>query len=146
MLESRPASLHAHLEELNFSIVAQKRALASSERERIQVLGQLNRYYDPLTRLPPEITAEIFTHCLHTSDDVCNRMTTAPILFLRVCRSWNKLARKIPALWSSLSIIRYRQASLDRYSHHVCCWIDRARARPLSLTFVGSAGEEIGAI
>ncbi|KAJ7685705.1 hypothetical protein DFH06DRAFT_1159175 [Mycena polygramma] len=53
-------------------------------------------------RLPVELTAEFFLHCLPENDFVVPRSTTAPLLLCHTVRRWRNIALATPRLWSSL--------------------------------------------
>ncbi|KAJ7493412.1 hypothetical protein B0H11DRAFT_2006298 [Mycena galericulata] len=55
--------------------------------------------------LPPELTSEIFLHCL--PDDtkfILPEPASAPLLLCRICRQWRRIALATPGLWASLYI------------------------------------------
>ncbi|KAJ7685693.1 hypothetical protein DFH06DRAFT_49024 [Mycena polygramma] len=84
-------------------------------------------------RIPPEILAEIFMHCLPPRTSRPN-VVRAPLLLCGICRRWRDIALFTPALWSSLGI------DLDALStenvHGMVfyqIYLSRARGAPLSL-------------
>ncbi|KAJ7457065.1 hypothetical protein FB451DRAFT_1275835 [Mycena latifolia] len=77
--------------------------------------------------IPPEITAEIFAHCLPSSP--CRpEIDTAPLLLGRICRDWRSIALDSPELWASLEI-----DGVDVFVDLVEIWLSRARNFPLTL-------------
>ncbi|KAJ7439112.1 hypothetical protein FB451DRAFT_979873, partial [Mycena latifolia] len=86
------------LEELDSAIEAQKQVLATLEHTRTAVRRQLNGLCDPMTRLPIELSSEIFMRCLSTP--IHNpRQSSAPLLLLNICNSWTNIAVSTAALW-----------------------------------------------
>jgi hypothetical protein len=86
--------------------------------------------------IPPEITAEIFTHCLPDSISP-PELDAAPLLLERICRDWRTIARDSPELWTSLKIHRSGfPAGL------IETWLSRAQTLPLSLVLEVSTWED----
>ncbi|KAJ7277366.1 hypothetical protein C8J57DRAFT_1126728 [Mycena rebaudengoi] len=54
----------------------------------------------PVLTLPPELTSEIFLHCL--VPEMNPDPLAAPLVFLAICRSWRNIALSTPALWVNL--------------------------------------------
>ncbi|KAJ7639467.1 hypothetical protein FB45DRAFT_427295 [Roridomyces roridus] len=93
----------------------------------------------PFTTVPPEIITEIFVHCLSSNPDGRPRLYCAPLLLLRVCRSWREIALAAPRLWTRLAIFApqwffSKPGAVDQY---VDTWFQRAKALPVSLDFTG---------
>ncbi|KAJ7092435.1 hypothetical protein B0H15DRAFT_929887 [Mycena belliarum] len=85
-----------------------------------------------ILRIPPEITAKIFGHCL-PDDPSPPAIERAPLLLGRVCKDWRRIAWGLPELWSSLKIAgNYLPLEL------VEAWLFRAGAAPLSIALKGS--------
>ncbi|KAF7332505.1 F-box domain-containing protein [Mycena kentingensis (nom. inval.)] len=59
----------------------------------------------PILSLPPEITSEIFVHCLPEELAPAN-YNKAPFVLLRVCKAWNRVAMSTPALWTKVDLSR----------------------------------------
>ncbi|KAJ6539747.1 hypothetical protein B0H19DRAFT_1240374 [Mycena capillaripes] len=83
--------------------------------------------------LPPEITSEIFIHCLpaEREGDVINTRE-APLLLMRICRVWREISISTPELWTNFEAV-----DAARYSHFseiADTWLKRAREHPLSLS------------
>jgi hypothetical protein len=90
----------------------------------------------PFLTIPPEVTAEIFTHCLPTSISPPD-IDTAPLLLDRICRGWRKIVRSSPGLWTSLKVdgIHIPVALIET-------WLSRAQTMPLSLVLEVPDSEE----
>ncbi|KAJ6608263.1 hypothetical protein B0H10DRAFT_1711402, partial [Mycena sp. CBHHK59/15] len=52
----------------------------------------------PVLSLPPEITSEIFIHCL-PSGFLKPSTRKAPLLFTQICHRWRLIALETPELW-----------------------------------------------
>ncbi|KAF7298761.1 hypothetical protein MIND_00823600 [Mycena indigotica] len=97
------SALRAELHQINQQIDLQRRVLYDLEVSRFAVqskLSQLAVY--PILTLPPELTSEIFVHCL--PEDSWADIYEAPLLLTRVCRTWAHIAASTPALWRSLRL------------------------------------------
>ncbi|KAJ7804309.1 hypothetical protein B0H14DRAFT_2313182, partial [Mycena olivaceomarginata] len=97
----------------------------------------------PVSKLPTEITAEIFDHCVQVFDPVSIPhiyKTSAPIILSAVCRTWRDIALATPALWSYLHI-RLDGLAIEVASEpglmegFVDRWLTRAGNRPLDIGF-----------
>ncbi|KAJ7772176.1 hypothetical protein B0H16DRAFT_1451257 [Mycena metata] len=91
----------------------------------------------PILTLPPEVTSEIFLHCLATNAAHAPTPTHAPLLLLQICTAWRSLALSIPALWTHLDVmVRYsRLRRAENRARYISEWTRRAAAVPLSLGF-----------
>ncbi|KAF7356853.1 hypothetical protein MVEN_01021000 [Mycena venus] len=65
-------------------------------------------FFAPINRfaltLPPEITSEIFLHCLPDADFIEPDVSSAPLVLCRICREWKRIALGTAGLWASLYI------------------------------------------
>ncbi|KAJ7284093.1 hypothetical protein C8J57DRAFT_1054765, partial [Mycena rebaudengoi] len=91
------AELRDRLVEISSSIARQKLVLEGLERNRIDTLRQLNTILDPISRLPFELSSDIFIRCLPKLRHP--NTSTAPIIFLGICTTWADIALSTPALW-----------------------------------------------
>ncbi|KAF8895091.1 hypothetical protein BD779DRAFT_1668440 [Infundibulicybe gibba] len=80
-----------------------------------------------ISRIPPEILGEIFTHCLPSDSAPQN---TQKVLS-SVCRLWRTLVLTTPALWASLDIT-CSAVGLYPPLHVIHTHLQRSRAHPLS--------------
>ncbi|KAJ6531126.1 hypothetical protein B0H19DRAFT_967132, partial [Mycena capillaripes] len=55
--------------------------------------------FNPVLRLPPELTSEIFLFCLPDSEFNVPNSTTAPLLLCQIFRRWRDIALATPGLW-----------------------------------------------
>ncbi|KAJ7445118.1 hypothetical protein FB451DRAFT_1568245 [Mycena latifolia] len=139
------AALHACLEELASAIEAQKKVLADLEHTRIAIRRQLNGLCDPITRLPLEISSEIFIQCLNSTSLSPPNPSVAPLLLLNISNSWTNIALSTTALWADLAldISSTRFRATEQCTEFFSRWLCRARARPLALSLHGFASPEI---
>ncbi|KAJ7797339.1 hypothetical protein B0H14DRAFT_60023 [Mycena olivaceomarginata] len=130
------AALRAQVSDLNSAISRQERIL-DDMRTRLQNLqNQLDSVAYPVLTLPPEMTSEIFIHCLpsKTYMDVVNT-NEAPLLLTHVCRVWRQIAISTPALWATFGIEDMR--GLLRLAEIAQTWFKRAQKCPLSVRLHG---------
>ncbi|KAJ7693882.1 hypothetical protein B0H17DRAFT_1058552 [Mycena rosella] len=98
---------------------------------------ELNSIVYPVLTLPPEISSEIFLHCIPSTRrlDVVN-IDEAPLLLMRACSAWREIAVSTPALWSTLDINFAKNLPPHHSSEIVDTWLSRARLCPLSVTII----------
>ncbi|KAJ7790142.1 hypothetical protein B0H14DRAFT_3501959 [Mycena olivaceomarginata] len=146
------AILRRRLIEIDAEIVEQKIAfaqkLAALDRDRADVQHKLDASTFAVVTLPVEITAEIFTLCLPSIEELrANRYplshrwkTQAPMVFLAVCRAWRDISLATPVLWTTLYLrleiihdeVAEKEGEVEAFIER---WLQRAAARPLSLGF-----------
>ncbi|KAJ7359161.1 hypothetical protein DFH08DRAFT_845236 [Mycena albidolilacea] len=90
-----------------------------------------NTIYDPMARLPFEISSYIFMHCLPRSPRP-NRHE-APLIFLNVCRFWSFIALSTPSLWAAVSFPLTNPGQAKSAKKYFEIWLGRAGDHPLSL-------------
>ncbi|KAJ7780205.1 hypothetical protein DFH07DRAFT_466440 [Mycena maculata] len=142
------SDLRRRLVELDAAIIDRKSALAELERDRATVESQLYATSTfPVLTLPVEVVVEIFTMCLPTIEElrederkISERLeSTAPTVFLGVCRTWRHIALSTPALWTTLSLgfdnIGDTVAAETKIEGFVEWWLNRAGLGPLSIAF-----------
>ncbi|KAJ7205851.1 hypothetical protein C8J57DRAFT_1405192, partial [Mycena rebaudengoi] len=119
--------LRARLADISTSIDRQKKVLEDLERSRTDTQHQLNCLLDPISRLPVEISSEIFIHCLPDHDE-------------RDPTTWANIARSTPALWDT---IRLDFPRAEGFEHLFDSYLARSQSRGLALTLVGDLEEDI---
>ncbi|KAJ6583826.1 hypothetical protein DFH09DRAFT_1028703 [Mycena vulgaris] len=125
--------LHRRIEEISLTIERQKEILRDLENRRSDLQSDLNNIRDPMARLPLEISSDIFM-CCTPHDYIPNpHPTVAPMLLMRVCRAWSKIAISTPLLWATISV-EYRGYS---FTELMDLWLSRARSLPLSIALHG---------
>ncbi|KAJ6544545.1 hypothetical protein DFH09DRAFT_1321751 [Mycena vulgaris] len=120
------AALHTRIEEISLAI----RDLEQAKRD---AQSDLNNILDPMARLPLEISSDIFMRCL--PDKPIPNVDDAPLVFLKICRSWNKIAISTPSLWTVIHI----EAPFPYGVYDLLkLWFGRASSRPLAISLHGS--------
>jgi hypothetical protein len=125
--------LRVRLEEISSAMEHHEAAIRDLAKTKSDIHGRLNTIRDPITRLPLEISSSIFILCL--SSTTSSSPSEAPLLFLRVCHSWNAITRSVPALWATLHIKSPRR---NGFPILFDAWLNRAQGLLLSLSIRGS--------
>ncbi|KAF9553702.1 hypothetical protein CPC08DRAFT_645272, partial [Agrocybe pediades] len=76
--------------------------LEEEENSIRQDLDMYSRILSPIRRLPFDILGEIFLHCLSEDElwpPTLNDISQAPLLLMRVCRTWRYTTLACPRLW-----------------------------------------------
>ncbi|EDR15535.1 uncharacterized protein LACBIDRAFT_302020 [Laccaria bicolor S238N-H82] len=97
---ARLSTLDAEIQQLSLTmfVLNHQRHALSKEIEAHRAL------ISPFRRLPLEIMAEIFSHCLPTDHNAVMSVKEAPLLLGRVCSAWRSITLSTPHLWASLHI------------------------------------------
>ncbi|KAJ7678784.1 hypothetical protein B0H17DRAFT_1182298 [Mycena rosella] len=132
------ADLQARIETVSGEIDRQKEVLKKLERSKSALQRQLNAVRDPVTRLPLEISSEIFIQCLPSSSNPQPGARDIPMLFLNICNAWTDIALSNLALWEAIHI-KYPRAK--GFGQLLAIWLSRARNHSLSLSIHGTLGE-----
>ncbi|KAJ7034014.1 hypothetical protein C8F04DRAFT_1102765 [Mycena alexandri] len=133
------AHLRARLAALHVSISEHRLALKELERDRKAVERELQAFTYPVLTIPPEITSEIFLHCLPEDNEPPSR-NDVPIVLLAVCTAWRSVAISVPELWESLCLDVGRiphSISTNTFNAIPDIWFGRAYSRPLTLSLRG---------
>ncbi|KAJ6510641.1 hypothetical protein C8R45DRAFT_1068612 [Mycena sanguinolenta] len=140
--------LHERIAKLDIEINTQKKLLKKLEHDKSLIQGQINNIFDPVARLPLEISSQIFLRSLPTWEDVdtsdsdndpyvCHlepRAHRSPMLLLSICNTWTAIALSTPALWSSIEI---SFPCPPGFTELLPIWLHRTRSHPLSVTLCG---------
>ncbi|KAJ7236186.1 hypothetical protein C8J57DRAFT_137960, partial [Mycena rebaudengoi] len=126
------AELRDRLAEISSSISLQKKLLDDLERARVDIYRQLNTILDPISRLPFEISSDIFVLCLPSLRHP--NPSTVPILFLSICATWADIALSTPALWDTIHVDFPRAKGFNRVLRS---YLTRSATRELSITLTG---------
>ncbi|KAJ2922798.1 hypothetical protein H1R20_g14270, partial [Candolleomyces eurysporus] len=95
-----------------------------------------------IRQIPAEIMQEIFMHSRPSSYSRTSGICDAPLLLLRVCRSWRDLALSTPQLWASVEVAMpkhlsmsdaFTEGKMNIYTAEIRRWIARSGDAPLSL-------------
>ncbi|KAK7035800.1 hypothetical protein R3P38DRAFT_2909099 [Favolaschia claudopus] len=127
-VDKKMAALHSQLEEL-----------AEARREVVDAL--ISVVYPVLT-LPPEITAEIFKHCV--SDRVGLGMRgqwvgNAPLVLSSVCKEWRRIALGLASIWSNI----WLQSSAPDMPAILQSWLPRTGTHPIDIGGLDTRHESI---
>ncbi|KAJ7645956.1 hypothetical protein DFH06DRAFT_580636 [Mycena polygramma] len=127
--------LLTQIEELSSAIDVQKQVLKKLNAKRIDAWRNLNALRDPISRLPLELSSEIFVCCLPDSPRPDFGNTVTPTLLLGVCHRWSSIAISTPSLWNTI----YSDCPLDapNFDKLLEVWLGRAQSLPLSLHLRG---------
>ncbi|KAJ6510642.1 hypothetical protein C8R45DRAFT_964723 [Mycena sanguinolenta] len=124
------AELRVRIAELDTEINLQRELLKKLERDKSLAQRQLNSILDPISRLPLEISSEIFLRSLppfpaeHGAHHV-------PMLLLNICNTWSAIALSTPALWTAFRVDLPCTRNLEEL---LLVWLQRASNRPLSIS------------
>ncbi|KAJ7261949.1 hypothetical protein C8J57DRAFT_1134179 [Mycena rebaudengoi] len=94
--------------------------------EKKQLLERLKSIVYPILTLPPEITSEIFIHCVRGHNNL-----RGPLLVATVCKAWRAIALTTPAIWSEFHGPWFGGGG--SLANMLQCWLPRAGSRPLTL-------------
>ncbi|KAF7361449.1 F-box domain-containing protein [Mycena sanguinolenta] len=88
---------------------------------------------DPITRLPLEISSEIFLQSLPPFPEGMYESCPhhIPRLLLSICNAWTNIALSTPGLWSAIHILLPCSKGLKEI---LPIWLERARNQPLSIS------------
>ncbi|KAJ7639360.1 hypothetical protein FB45DRAFT_905387 [Roridomyces roridus] len=127
-----------HSKDLRNEVDGISRDISSLQARLNEKQAQLDALTYPVLSLPPEITSEIFIHCLPTWWSGVDAKV-APLLFLQICRRWREIVISTPALWTSLNLdVAVRKAHVADISR---TWLERSRNRPFYVRFAGSIAD-----
>ncbi|KAJ7462147.1 hypothetical protein FB451DRAFT_1095669, partial [Mycena latifolia] len=141
------ADLRLRLAQLDAQIAEQKLALDVLQRTRLDVEHELHATATfPVSKLPVELTAEIFLWCLPAHEDafevlpdvVWEQMSRlsphAPLALASVCRRWREVVLSTPTLWSRLEY-RFSEDEIEapETGEAIMQWLGRAESQPLSI-------------
>jgi hypothetical protein len=129
------------VKELRARIEKMSSEIEKLHRDKSLVQRQLNAVLDPVARLPPEISSDIFPHCLSPvpaldlpPSDARGGPDPYLILLLTVCNAWTTMALSTPDLWTAIDIIF---PCAEGFPEILETWLQRARNRPLSISLCG---------
>ncbi|KAG1750481.1 uncharacterized protein EDB91DRAFT_1303914 [Suillus paluster] len=122
--------------------------LEAKESGIMELVQQLEALQSPVRRMPTEIMAKVFNHCVQDEEIQEPDPLRAPLLLGQVCSAWRDLVFSLPCLWKTLKV-EFPSTTPDWenvmqsriMSMHM--WISRAKALPLSLILEHPSGSPI---
>ncbi|KAJ7457961.1 hypothetical protein B0H11DRAFT_1818053, partial [Mycena galericulata] len=130
--------LEACIEKLSADIERQKKILKDLEHNKSLYQRQLNAARDPVTRLPLEISSEIFLQSLPSVPEP--GVHRVPMLLLNVCNAWSEIAISTPALWAAIAVVFPRARGFEEL---LGIWLQRACSQPLSISFTNAFDDDV---
>ncbi|KAK7048971.1 hypothetical protein R3P38DRAFT_3257527 [Favolaschia claudopus] len=127
--------LQEHIDALSSAIEAHERAVRDLRKRRSEARHTLNRFLDPMARLPLEIQSHIFLSVDLDSEPPKPDPNAPPMVLTNVCRLWRNIALATPKLWHKLLMDLPRR---PQYAELCELWLGRALSYPLSLQLRGS--------
>ncbi|KAJ7659397.1 hypothetical protein B0H17DRAFT_342546 [Mycena rosella] len=133
--------LQARLEKVSSDIERQKDVLQKLEWSKCALQRQLNAVRDPVSRLPLEISSDIFIRCLPARPQPGAR--DIPMFFFNICHAWMAIAISTPALWAAIHIDFPRA---EGFSEGLGTWLSRACNLPLSMSLRGTFDDGVATV
>ncbi|KAF7361553.1 F-box domain-containing protein [Mycena sanguinolenta] len=124
--------IRLRIRELDIEIDLQNEVLKKLHHSKSCLQRQLNAIFDPISRLPLEISSEIFIQSLPTLPK--RAASHVPMLLLNICSAWSAIA---PQLWQA---IRIDFPCADGMAELLSIWFQRGRSRPLTVVVDGDVG------
>ncbi|KAK7062159.1 F-box domain-containing protein [Favolaschia claudopus] len=134
---SAAANLRKQVADLTSATSQQRQLLTEMEAGLEDLQNQLQSIVYPILTLPPEITAEIFFHCLHNEPKDTIISNAAPLLLTQVCSAWREIAVTTPTLWQTFAVELNSPHELPKLSQIAQLWFKRAKKCPLSIRMRG---------
>ena len=147
----RLSQLEKDLEEAEATVARLKK-----EREDLlKVMKPLKALSSLIRRFPREVMEPIFMHSTPVGKPTLS-ICHAPLVLLRVCRSWREIALTTPQLWKSVDLtIPPHLCSIGAYANsqsqqrsaliieQIDRWLERSVNCPLSVTLRGSPFDRV---
>lgn len=137
LLEERKAELSVFAEEIERARAQVQRL--EQQRDQVKTIVQeLEALMSPVRRMPTDIMAKVFEHCIGDQATPRADSRIAPLLLGQVCRSWRYLLFSLPCLWSTLQLdlpsgTKDWEALVQSKSLSMHVWLSRSKALPISL-------------
>lgn len=137
LLEERNAELSFFAEEIERAR-AQVQRLEHQRDQVKSVVQELEALVSPVRRMPTDIMAKVFEHCIWDQASPRADPRMAPLLLVQVCRSWRYLLFSLPCLWSTLQLdlpsgTKDWEALVQSKSLSMHVWLSRSKGLPVSL-------------
>ncbi|KAJ7627274.1 hypothetical protein FB45DRAFT_750032, partial [Roridomyces roridus] len=130
MASSAVKDIRKRIQSITGAISEHRKAIKELEQQKCAAQQELNVLRDPMSRLPLELSSMIFNKCIprHRDDRQPNPLT-APMLLMRICRSWTQIALATPSLWTCIHV----NNQLEEFSNLLGVWMDRAQHLPVKI-------------
>ncbi|KAK7031033.1 hypothetical protein VNI00_013823 [Paramarasmius palmivorus] len=134
--------------EKQVQLLNEKISQLQAERNRLQKFIDNHRaLLSPARRLPRDIIAEVFLHCLPVDQLPTCDASEAPLVLTTVCRSWREIAITTPRLWRAIHFIlppHYEYTINDKVrelfhlrKEGLQLWLSRTGSVPLTISCYG---------
>ena len=97
-----------------------------SLEESVRVLKSRRNALSPISYLPPEVFAVVFSFFCLPGNDIPGGKPDPRLFVSHVCRQWREIALNQPLLWSRIDFTSLSLAGVDEI-------LDRAKSAPLYL-------------
>ncbi|KAI9457836.1 hypothetical protein HD554DRAFT_2301114 [Boletus coccyginus] len=137
LLEERRAELSTFAEEIERACATVRRL--EHQRDQVQgVVQELEALIAPVRRMPTDIMAKVFEHCIWDQSTPTADPRFAQSLLAQVCRSWRYLLFSLPRLWTTFQLdlpssTQHWEALVQSKSLSMHVWLSRAKTLPISL-------------
>ncbi|KAJ6473993.1 hypothetical protein C8R47DRAFT_1221252 [Mycena vitilis] len=146
---SHASGLRSRLAGIDEKIACLDAQLAILRTERELVSTTLASIIYPIMAIPPELTADILSHCVHANTDHPATRLRNALRVASVCQRWRAIAISTCDFWTSVSFDTDRAVSLVNFDASstwnegedvLATWLRRAGGLPLELNinFYGS--------
>ncbi|KAJ7174194.1 hypothetical protein C8R43DRAFT_1230867 [Mycena crocata] len=134
------ADLRMRIDDLPSTINHRRQLPRDLETTKSELQTKLNVLLDPITRLPFELSSQIFKHSLPASGLPEPHPSACPMVFLNVSHSWRDIALATPALWSAIRVDSGRDVDFPKVMER---WMARSRTQPLSILLSGALDSDV---
>ncbi|EGO01410.1 hypothetical protein SERLA73DRAFT_158738 [Serpula lacrymans var. lacrymans S7.3] len=115
--------------------------LKGKRREFAELVGNLRALLSPARRLPPEVIAIIFTHCILHDEPLSPVSSQPPLILGRVCKVWREVVLSTRGAWTSLAIrfppsVVSWDIFVEKNLFILETWLQRSGSLPMSLALV----------
>ncbi|KAF9238467.1 hypothetical protein BU15DRAFT_75167 [Melanogaster broomeanus] len=147
LLAERNEELSAVAEEIERARAEVQRL--ENKREKVREIAQeLEALISPVRRMPTDIMAKVFEHCVRDEGMRKADPQLTPLLLGQVCRSWRSLLFSLPCLWTTLQLdfpagAKDWDALMQSKIMSMHVWFSRSKAVPISLFLGQSKGSLI---
>ncbi|KAF9221771.1 hypothetical protein BS17DRAFT_784677 [Gyrodon lividus] len=137
LLAERNKELSAVAEEIERAR-AEVHRLESKRDEVEGIVEELAALMSPVRRMPTDIMAKVFEHCVRDEGMSKADPRVAPLLLGQVCRSWRDLLFALPCLWTTLQLDFPSEAKdwdgvMQSKGMLMHMWFSGAKAVPIAL-------------